>query len=284
MTDELQQKVERAVKLIQSAGADGKTVEVAYSGGKDSDVILELTRMAGIKYQAIYKNTTIDPPGTIKHVKEVGGVIVRPKMTFFEYMAKNGFQNMFQRSCCRVLKEYKVLDRCIQGIRKCESTKREKGYQEPTECRVYGKGRKKQSVEAFYPILDWTDDDVVTFIEERGIKVHPLYYREDGTIDPTRRLGCMCCPLAYYKKRIDYFRRYPRMVKAYCRAAKRYMDTHRDTPTVQKYVDVYEWFTREVFFERQGCWEDHKTVTKCTHVDYKEFLEKEFGITLNINQ
>lgn len=67
MTDELQQKVERAVKLIQSAGADGKTVEVAYSGGKDSDVILELTRMA------IYKNTTIDPPGTIKHVKEVGG-------------------------------------------------------------------------------------------------------------------------------------------------------------------------------------------------------------------
>ena len=282
MTDELQQKVERAVKLIQSAGADGKTVEVAYSGGKDSDVILELTRMAGIKYQAIYKNTTIDPPGTIKHVKEVGGVIVRPKMTFFEYMAKNGFPNMFQRSCCRVLKEYKVLDRSIQGIRKCESTKREKGYQEPTECRVYGTGRKKQSVEALYPILDWTDDDVVTFIEERGIKVHPLYYREDGTIDPTRRLGCMCCPLAYYKKRIGYFRRYPRMVKAYCRAAKRYMNTHPDAPAVQKYADVYEWFTREVFFERQSGWQDHKTVTKYTHVDYKEFLEKEFGITLNL--
>ena len=203
-------------------------------------------------------------------------------MTFFEYMAKNGFPNMFQRSCCRVLKEYKVLDRSIQGIRKCESTKRDKGYQEPTECRVYGTGRKKQSVEALYPILDWTDDDVVTFIEERGIKVHPLYYREDGTIDPTRRLGCMCCPLAYYKKRIDYFRRYPRMVKAYCRAAKRYMDTHPDTPTVQKYADVYEWFTREVFFERQSGWQDHKTVTKYTHVDYKEFLEKEFGITLNL--
>ena len=284
MTDELQQKVERAVKLIQSAGADGKTVEVAYSGGKDSDVILELTRMAGIKYQAIYKNTTIDPPGTIKHVKEVGGVIVRPKMTFFEYMAKNGFPNMFQRSCCRVLKEYKILDRSIQGIRKCESTKRDKSYQEPTECRVYGSGRKKQSVEAFYPILDWTDDDVVAFIEAKGIKVHPLYYREDGTIDPTRRLGCMCCPLAYYKKRIDYFHRYPRMVKAYCRAAKRYMDTHPDTPTVQKYDDVYEWFTREIFFERHSGWQDHKNVTKYTHVNYKEFLEKEFGITLNINQ
>ena len=54
------------------------------------------------------------------------------------------------------------------------------------------------------------------------------------------------------------------------------------TPTVQKYADVYEWFTREVFFERQSGWQDHKTVTKYTHVDYKEFLEKEFGITLNL--
>lgn len=73
MTEELQQKVERALKLIKSAGADGSVVEVSYSGGKDSDVILELTRMAGIKYKAIYKNTTIDPPGTIRHVKDVGG-------------------------------------------------------------------------------------------------------------------------------------------------------------------------------------------------------------------
>ena len=38
------------MKLIQQAGRDGKEVEVAYSGGKDSDVILELARMSGIKY------------------------------------------------------------------------------------------------------------------------------------------------------------------------------------------------------------------------------------------
>lgn len=70
MTDELRKKVDRAVTLIRSAGADGSVVEVSYSGGKDSDVILELTRMAGIRYRAIYKNTTVDPPGTLKHVRE----------------------------------------------------------------------------------------------------------------------------------------------------------------------------------------------------------------------
>lgn len=262
MTEQLQKKVERAVRLIQTAGADGQTVEVAYSGGKDSDVILELTRMAGIKYRAIYHNTTIDPPGTIKHVKEQGAEIVQPPKTFFQLVAENGMPNQFQRHCCRFLKEYKTLDRSIMGVRKAESTKRDKRYEEPTECRVYGRGKKKTTAEAFYPILNWTDEDVVQFIEERGLKVHPLYYREDGTIDPKRRLGCMCCPLAYYKKRLDYFRRVPGMVKAYCRAAQKFRDTHPDVDTVKKYADVYEWFVREVFFERQQYWEDHQRVVQ----------------------
>lgn len=281
MTEELQHKVNRAVLLIQSAAyADGRPVEVAYSGGKDSDVILELTRMAGIPYRAIYKNTTIDPPGTIKHALEQGAEMMRPEKTFFQLLAENGFPNSWQRHCCRHLKEYKVLDRVIMGVRKAESTKRDKSYEEPTECRVYGKGRKKQSAEAFYPILTWTDEDVVDFITERGLRLHPLYYREDGTIDPKRRLGCMCCPLAYYRKRLDYFRRYPGMVRAYLRAAEKYRNAHPDVDTVKKYADVYEWFTREVFFERQAYWEDHKTVTQFTPPHYLEFLEKYFGIEL----
>ena len=279
MIGELRRKVARAIKLIQSAGADGSVVEVCYSGGKDSDVILELTRMAGIRYRAIYKNTTIDPPGTIRHALRGGVEIVRPSQTFFQWMAYNGFPNRFQRSCCRVLKEYKILDRAIIGVRKSESTKRNDLYQEPTECRFYGKRQKLQAVEAFYPILDWTDEDVVAFVKEQGIKLHPLYYREDGSIDPTRRLGCMCCPLAYYKKRIDYFKRYPGMVKAYCRAAQKFIDLHPDNKVVRKYTDVYEWFTREVFFERQQNWEDFKTITQFLKVSYKEFLERYFVVT-----
>lgn len=281
MTEELQEKVNAAVRLIRAAGADGETVEVAYSGGKDSDVVLELTRMAGIKYRAIYHNTTIDPPGTIKHVKDQGAEVVQPPRTFFQLIEAMGMPNRFYRTCCRLIKEHKTLDRCIMGIRKAESTDRDKNYQEPSECRIYGRGRKKSSVEAFYPILYWSDEDVVGFITERGLKVHPLYYREDGTIDPKRRLGCMCCPLAYYRKRLDYFRRYPGMVRAYCRAAQKYRDRHPDDETVLKYGDVYEWFTREVFFERQSWWVDHCRVVQFTPPNYKEFLERYFGIEMN---
>ena len=225
MNKELEKKVGQAVKLLQVCyKAAGEPLEVAYSGGKDSDVILELAKMSGIEYRAIYKNTTIDPPGTIKHVKENGVEIRRPKESFFSLMKRKGYPSRLRRFCCDVLKEYKILDNCVIGIRRCESTKRAKMYSEPTECR----GSRKNHVNAIYPILDWSDEDELEFIEERGIKLHPLYYREDGSIDITKRLGCMCCPLVYYKKRLQEFKQYPGMVKAYLRCGNEFLKSLRN--------------------------------------------------------
>lgn len=73
--DSYEKKVARAIRLLQNIPQDGP-IEVSYSGGKDSDVILELAKMAGINYRAIYKNTTIDPPGTIKHCREMGVEVI----------------------------------------------------------------------------------------------------------------------------------------------------------------------------------------------------------------
>ena len=73
MNTELKKKIDFAIKLIQSASKmaqeHGQPIEVCYSGGKDSDVILELTKMADVPYRAIYKDTSIDPPYTKKHCK-----------------------------------------------------------------------------------------------------------------------------------------------------------------------------------------------------------------------
>lgn len=214
-------KVERAINLIQSGAAmaekAGQPIEVAYSGGKDSDVILELTKMAGVKYRAIYKNTTIDPPGTISHVKEMGAEILRPKMSYYEILCKYGYPNRFLRFCCRLLKEYKVMDYNIVGIRSDESKKRAKNYKEPEYCRHYPNGSKAKQ---YLPILDWTLKDVEDFIQERNINLAPVYYREDRTIDFSRRLGCLCCPQMTRKNRIEQFRQYPNMVKLYIRGGK----------------------------------------------------------------
>lgn len=67
---ELAYKVQRAIKILRMYRGN-EPIEVSYSGGKDSDVILTLTKMAGIPYRAIYKNTTIDPPGTVALCKQI---------------------------------------------------------------------------------------------------------------------------------------------------------------------------------------------------------------------
>ena len=105
------EKVEKAIKFIRSfakiAEKNGEIVEVAYSGGKDSDVLLHLVRASGIKYVARYKSTTIDPVGTIKHVQEQGDVdILRPKQSFFEIVKECGMPNRHRRICRKYLKEY----------------------------------------------------------------------------------------------------------------------------------------------------------------------------------
>lgn len=140
MTPTLQKKVDFAIKLLRSIQLDGGSVEVSYSGGKDSDVILELAKIAGIPYRAIYKNTTIDPPGTIAHCKSKGVEILAPTMNFFDLVKKKGCPTRRARFCCEVLKEYKVLDQAIQGIRRSESRAREARYNEPQICRVYKGG------------------------------------------------------------------------------------------------------------------------------------------------
>lgn len=253
MNSELTKKVEQAIKLLQVCyKAAGEPLEIAYSGGKDSDVILELAKMSGIEYRAIYKNTTIDPPGTIKHVMENGVEVIRPKETFFSLLARKGFPSRIRRYCCSVLKEYKVMDNSVMGIRRCESTKRASMYAEPTQCRFYGS--KKNHINAIYPILAWTDEDELEFIKERHIKLHPLYYREDGSIDIKRRLGCMCCPMKYFKKRIDDFKRWPGMIRAYLRNGDAFLNSHPTSKTALKYANVYEWFVADVLY---ASWNDY---------------------------
>lgn len=219
---DLDKKIERSIKFLQIA-CKGKDVELAYSGGKDSDVILELAKMAGIDYRAIYKNTTIDPPHTIAHCKSKGVEIIPPKKTFAKIIQENGLPTRWSRFCCKFLKEYKIGDKVITGVRRSESRKRAERYKEPTQCRVYPKGER---VEIFMPILEWSNEDVKEFIAERGIKCHPLYYDEEGNFHVERRLGCLCCPLISKKKRIEDFKKYPNMIKFYARNAKIFLDTH----------------------------------------------------------
>ena len=273
----LEKKVERAIRLLQSIPQDGD-IEVSYSGGKDSDVILELAKMAGIPYRAIYKSTTIDPKGTIAHAREMGAEVIRPKKTFFQLISEHGFPSRFQRFCCSALKEYKIYDRAIQGIRRSESRKRAENYKEPEMCRVYS---AKEKVKVYLPILEWTDQDVEEFIKERNIKCHPLYYR-GGQFDVTKRLGCIGCPLQSRKKRIQEFKDNPKMLKAWIRAGqKRYTsEKYQNGKAKHKFKDAFEVMGYMLYCDNIEDFKE-KTYTLFGEFDWKEFLQNEFKIDMS---
>lgn len=278
MNPTLQKKVDRAVKLIKSASGND-VVEVCYSGGKDSDVILELAKMAGIKYRAIYKNTTIDPPGTIKHAIEMDAEIIRPKKSFLQLVSENGLPTRRARFCCEKLKEYKVLDKAIQGIRTCESSARSKRYNEENSviCRIYGS--KKNHVNVILPILSWTDDDVKEFIEERGIKCHPLYYDKQGKFMVEKRLGCIGCPLKSNNGKGDYIAN-PRLFKAVTKQVIRWWNTHTITKSKEKFSTPYGLIAHNIFY---SSYEDFRIADNNPlegKRDWKQTLEKFFGIEL----
>lgn len=275
--DAYEKKVKRAIRLLQSIPQEGGAIEVSYSGGKDSDVILELAKMAGIQYRAIYKNTTIDPPKTIAHCRSKGVEIMQPKESFMQIVARKGIPTRRARFCCSELKEYKVLDRAIQGIRRCESSARKERYKEPEICRLYPKGEKAK---IYLPILDWTDDDVARFIEERGIQCHPLYYDEQGKFHVERRLGCIGCPMQSDNGKGE-FKQYPTMLKALARAANKYLETHSHCSAFSKFGNAYNVIFHNLFCES---YDDYATEVSIDlwggQLDTKAFLENYFRIKL----
>lgn len=289
VSEELDKKITRSCLLIRKAYRHCRhrrsKLEVCISGGKDSDVLIELCKMSGVWggewLRPLHKSTSIDPRGTLSHVKSLGVEVLRPRLDFRGCIHRSGFPNRYIRHCCGELKEYAVEDYALLGIRRCESVSRRKLYLEPEQCRTYnGRGKAIQ----YYPILDWSNDDVREFIEWRGIKCHPLYYDADGVFHVERRLGCMCCPLSSFKHRISEFMENPRMVRFYLRAGLVYWDSHQDSSVRSRYRDVYEWFVSDVLCK------DYDDFLRRfrgdgdlfgASVDCKVYLENYFGIGLD---
>lgn len=279
MTASLAKKVDLAIKLLRSIPQCGD-IEVSYSGGKDSEVILELVKMAGIPYRTIYKNTSIDPPGTIAHCKSKGVEVLAPTINFFDLVKKKGCPTRRARFCCEYLKEYKVCDRAVHGIRRSESVKRAKRYHEPEVCRTYPKGQKAR---IYLPILEWTDDDVAEFIAERDIKCHPLYYDEQGNFHVERRLGCIGCPLRSDNGKSDFVK-YPKFLKRFIAAIQEWLDTHPNVKSHEKYGNAYNQMFHNLFTNSYAEYQNLVSggMFPETAIDTKAFMENYFKIDLTL--
>lgn len=138
-------KVEVAIERLQDFASlfsdGGKGFFVAFSGGKDSVVVKKLCDMAGVKYDAHYSVTSVDPPELVRFIKEKypdvefefkkykkDGKFVKEGQTITMWNLipeKKMPPTRLVRYCCQELKESAGDGRItVTGVRWAESARR----------------------------------------------------------------------------------------------------------------------------------------------------------------
>lgn len=166
---DLNKKIEDSIRIIRKMekmafkySPDG--FHVAFSGGKDSQVIYELAKMAGVKFKAYFYKTSVDPPELLRFIRSHYPDVIwlKPEKTMFQMiLQKKMLPLRNRRYCCEYLKERRGLNEVvIIGIRKEESTRRKKRKVFTNDCKL---GCDKPLLS---PILDWTESDVFGFLSK----------------------------------------------------------------------------------------------------------------------
>lgn len=239
ITNSLDYKIEKAIERYK-AFEPKEGYYLAFSGGKDSIVIKALADMAGVKYDAHYAITSIDPPELTKFIKKHHPDVIRhaPDTNMYELIVQKRMPpTRIVRYCCEELKEEGGQGRfVVTGVRWAESVKRRS--RKEVEFDAYGSQSKKaikdrerfnlmndndekrQMIEnctikgkhVLNPIIDWTDQEVWEFIHKYQIPYCKLY--DEGF----KRLGCIGCPLSGSNRMIEDFKRYPFVFKKLLKA------------------------------------------------------------------
>lgn len=208
---------------------------LAFSGGKDSVVIYRLAQMAGIRFEPHYNITTVDPPELVQFIREQYPEVRwnRPEMSMFQLILRVKFWPPMrrQRWCCELLKEGGGAGRIVMtGIRWEESPRRAKR-------RMVEACYRNKSKTYFSPIIDWTSDDVWTFIRQENIPYCLLY--DEGF----ERLGCILCPMTRKVERD--MARWPKFVKAYVNTFDKLIRVRAErgkTTTFKTGQEMFDWW------------------------------------------
>lgn len=224
--------------LKQYEPKDGLGYWLGFSGGKDSIVCYDLCTKAGVKFEAHYSVTTIDPPAVTKFIREHYSNIVRDvpmykgkRTNFYELVSIKGLPRRQIRWCCSLLKESNGAKgrTFVFGVRRAESAKRAKRDLYYT----------REGKHILNPIIDWSDNEVWDYIRSNNL-AYPSVYDEGA-----KRVGCILCPLACNKKRVVDYNKYPQHVKAIERAVDTFLKTHPES-SLHQWGDnahdiVYQW-------------------------------------------
>lgn len=274
-------KVQLAIERLQAYEPE-EGYFLAFSGGKDSVVIKALADMAGVKYDAHYNITTVDPPELVHFVKTFDDVQIDAqtyedgrRVTMWNLIPKKLMPpTRIARYCCQYLKETNGYGRVtVTGVRWAESVNRRKNQGEMT---IYSKSAAKELDKAGIQYTQTQRGGLVLNLDNaesrdamemcyrtRKTLINPIVDWDDDDVwefihkynipycklydEGYKRLGCIGCPISSTKHRLSEFERYPKFKRQYLKAFEKMLNRitesgDGDKTTWESAEDVYNWW------------------------------------------
>jgi len=191
-----------AIKFIERIAKRFEKHVVAYSGGKDSLVTLDLVARSNVSYEIIFSDTGLEYPETLENMGLIEQKYQRKVITqknesweFWKRFDQFGPPSRNSRWCCKsakLLPVNKILEKIFPGDKQVLTYIGRRRYES------LGRSREPQVSQNPWipkqitasPIRNWNAFEVFLYIQKHNLVkfLNPLYFK--GLI----RIGCWLCP------------------------------------------------------------------------------------------
>jgi 3'-phosphoadenosine 5'-phosphosulfate sulfotransferase (PAPS reductase)/FAD synthetase len=196
----LQPKIDEANNIIKNSLEKNIYPVVAFSGGKDSLVVLDLARRIKPDIIGVFENTTNEYPETLKYIKTISNIVeLRPDISFQECIKKYGLPMIKSKAkshgnqCCIKLKEEPFqkyakennVTLVFTGLTSSESRNRMMMLKRMGSLYFH----KADQIWKSHPIHNWSEQEVWQYIDLKKLSYNPIY----DVLGRTARCGCRLC-------------------------------------------------------------------------------------------